>query len=97
MKNSNMHVYKARPGRPTRAEYKALFQELNESYNGLCRVEDALLDGEDRRSAHTAAGQAVMWAYILRSVMLQRFDSHYPFISREEYNDITGKELPALN
>lgn len=91
-----MQIYKAKPGRPTRAEYKALFLEINEAYNGLCRVEDALIDG-DQRGAHQAAEHAVMWAYIARSAVLQKFDSHYPFISREEYNDITGKELPALN
>lgn len=81
------HIYK----KYTKAEYKGLFQELNEAHNKLCRAEDFLLDESIAQPAHYVAESAVMWSYILRSKCLQMFNEEYPFIDKAEHYDITGR------
>ena len=77
----------------SKVEYKELFKELNEAHNKLCLVEDFLLDeNNEERKVHNVAENAVLMSYVLRSKCLQMFDDEYPFISREEHYNITGRD-----
>jgi hypothetical protein len=76
----------------TKAEYKALFHELNEAHNTLCRVEDFLLDENNAHTVYCVAENAVLISYILRSKCLQMFNDEYPFIDKTEHYDITGRD-----
>lgn len=75
----------------SKAEYKALFQELNEVHNTLCKVEDFLLDENNAQPIYCLAENAVLISYILRSKCLQMFNDEYPFIDKQEHYDITGR------
>lgn len=70
-------------------EFKQMFQELDRAHTELSRIEDILLE---RKGVHVAAGEAVMWISVTKAKVVQFFEEQYPYVSRAEYYEITGKD-----
>ena len=82
-------AYKHRAAKMSREEFKELIKELDQACEILQRCGDVHLE---RKGVHVAAGEAVMWISVTRAKALQLFEEQYPYVSRAEYYEITGKD-----